>query len=125
MRLALIGPGLFAGAALALAQTSTPTPSGMKGKDWDELYFQIESGAAVELVASNNTTARESGNTSSVILWLDDREVAREGGGRAQSEARYVVTGNNTYKARAICYNTGADAQSCKINANKLDVKKF
>jgi len=98
---------------------------GSKGKDFDEETFKVKPGSIVDVVGVCTTKNTQSGNTSSVVVFQDGVEVGRDGGDRYSSEYRYTIDKPGTYNLRAVCYNTRADADTCRLKISSKEIKEY
>ena len=116
---------IVAAGATAIAradQSGTPAPHGTKGKDYDLQVINIAQGAQVDIVAVNNTQNTQPGNTSSVVLYIDNVEVGRDGGERANSKFEYLYKQPGQHTLMTQCFNTHADAFICALNLQTVSV---
>jgi len=81
--------------------------------NFDEVSFNLNKANAAIIKAQVTTINTKSGNTSSVILYIDGIEVARKGGDRAEHTLVYTHRVKGAHVAKAVCSNTRADADTC------------
>lgn len=98
---------------------------GSKGKDYDEQTIRVKDGSSVDVIGVCTTKNTQSGNTSSVVVFKDDVEVGRDGGDRYSSEYRFTIDQPGTYRLKAVCSNTRADPDTCKLKISKTTIPVY
>jgi hypothetical protein len=101
------------------------TPPGTRGQDWDMKTIDISDNVDVVITGQVSTKNNQSGNTSSIILYIDGVEVKRVGSDRAQNTLTYRYAENGHHKIQVQCSNTRADADICSLTVKQEAVEKF
>jgi len=100
-----------------LASANAFTPQGKEGVDWARISFNVENNRSVEVTATAKTRNAQSGNTTKVQIWDNDRIVWDPSPeDRAYATGRFTVRGNGRHDVIVQCTNQRADAESCSIS---------
>lgn len=91
-------------------------PAGSPGIDWASKKIKLTDGVAVKITARVTTQNAQSGNKSSVVLFVNDIERAKRGVDAASTSVTYTLSGNGSYELLAKCSNERADAETCTIS---------
>lgn len=111
--------------ALAAAAAAQPSPAGLKGKDWDRQRIDVAAGAVAEIDAQVTTINTQSGNSSSVALYIDGIKVDEGGAERAEHTLSYTYRTGGVHTVQAVCSNRRADAHTCTLNISGASVKRI
>ena len=112
-------------ASLAVTAAAQPSPPGLKGKDWDRQRIDIASGAVAEIEAQVTTKNHQSGNSSSVTLYIDGIKVDAVGSDKGEQTLSYTLRTSGQHTVQAVCDNRRADANSCTLNITGASVKRI
>lgn len=108
------------GCMVVAAATGAPAhaqvdPPGVKGKNWDRAYVRLETGGSADITGTVTTINTQPGNGSSVVMFVDDKEVARRGVNAASTQVSYTLQGDGRRKVHIVCDNVRADAETCVL----------
>jgi hypothetical protein len=112
-------------AAFSGATFCQGTPPGTKGQDWDQQTIEIQNGVEVEIKGQVTTKNTQSGNKSSVVLYIDGTEKRRAGGDKAEHTVTYRYSESGKHSVEIRCSNERADADTCSLDISKGSVKVF
>ena len=96
-----------------------------KGKDFDARSITVIPGSVVEIVGTVTTKNTQSGNTSSIVLYVNGVQTRTDGGDKATSRVTHRIDKPGDYDLKTVCDNTKAEADTCVINITKVDREKF
>lgn len=123
MRRFFVGAFLFFGShSFGVCQ---PSPPGTQGQDWDQKTVVIRNKTEVVINGQVTTKNVKSGNTSSIILFIDGVERRRNGGDRAQTTITYRYSEDGRHTVTVQCGNTQADADTCTLNVSRSEIETF
>lgn len=100
-------------------------PVGIEGQSWARADFEIRSDAIVRVTAANQTINAHRGNSSTVIIKVNGVIKRKIKVHAAYSSASFDVKGKGAYKIIVLCTNELADASSCIVNHEKINVSKI
>ena len=101
-------------------------PPGTEGKDWAEEHFSIQGDKTiVRVTATNNTVNAQSGNSSRIVIYLNDVAKRDRMVEAAKVADSLDVKGPGEYHVVAVGYNGRADADSVTINLEEIKPKVF
>ena len=119
---------LSVGIILVFAFTSVATaqkqPEGTRGVDWNEDTIEIGGNAEIEINAEVNTTSTDNDASSTVALFIDGREVARNGGLGPNHKLSFKFAENGVHTLQVRCSNHRADADTCAFTATEVKPHK-
>ncbi len=102
-------------------------PVEQRGKNWDTAAFRINNSGnkAVIITATNTTTNAGSGNTTRILLKLNNETIADSILGQATQTLIGLVAEPGSYVVEAYCSNTIADAETCKVSVDSAPLASF
>jgi hypothetical protein len=110
---------------LFIGQAIGAVPAGRAGVDYALKTIKVKEDSVVKVVATVTTKNTVSGNTSSVVLSVNDVEVGRDGRDMASTSYSYIIKQPGFYELKAVCSNTRADAEGCTITVQKEVIEEF